>query len=139
MTALETECNGVDAVRADGGLVHIRTVTASDLVGLRALHAHASDRSIYLRFFSRSRAAAEDYLATLIQPSSRDQHALVACIRGEIVGVAEFGRRPERRFAGQCPSALARLALSLVRGTDRMTICRVSSGGRMRALPGFGR
>ncbi len=92
MSALGTGCDGVDAVRADGGLVHIRSVTASDLAGLRALHSHASDRSIYLRFFSVSRATAEDYLATLIRPSSRDRHALVACVRGKIVGAAAFER-----------------------------------------------
>jgi len=41
---------GVDAVRADGGLVHIRPFAASDADALRALHSRVSDRSMYLRF-----------------------------------------------------------------------------------------
>jgi hypothetical protein len=49
MTAPETDRDGIDAVRADGGLVHIRSLTPSDLDGLRALHARSSDQSMYLR------------------------------------------------------------------------------------------
>ncbi len=59
MTALESDRDGIDAVRADGGLVHIRSVAPSDLDGLRTLHARSSDRSMYLRFFSARRVAAE--------------------------------------------------------------------------------
>lgn len=90
MSSIEVDYEGADAVRSDGGLVHIRAVAASDLDGLRALHAHASDRSLFLRFFSLSREAADDYLDKLVQPASRTHQALVACIRGEIVGVAAF-------------------------------------------------
>lgn len=92
MTALGTDRYGVDAVRSDGGLVHIRSVAPTDLDALRALHARSSDRSMYLRFFSLSRPAADAYLASLIRPNSRDHHALVACIRDEIVAVAGFER-----------------------------------------------
>jgi acyl-CoA synthetase (NDP forming)/GNAT superfamily N-acetyltransferase len=92
MTALGIGQDGVDAIRADGGLVHIRKVNPADGNGIRALHARASDRSIYLRFFSISRATAESHVATLIRPSARDHHALAACVRGQIVGVAAFER-----------------------------------------------
>ncbi|MDT4899729.1 MAG: hypothetical protein QOJ78_659 [Pseudonocardiales bacterium] len=95
MTAVELENGGVDAIRADGGLVHIRTVSGSDGDGIRALHDRASDRSIYLRFFSVSRVTAENYIATLTRPSARDHHALAACLHGEIVGVASFQRLDE--------------------------------------------
>jgi len=88
----EPDRNGVDAIRADGGLVHIRSVSAHDLPALQDLHARSSDRSIYLRFFSLSRIPADQYLVRLTRPSSRDHHALAACIRGEIVGVAAFER-----------------------------------------------
>ncbi len=90
MSTLELDCQGVDAIRSDGGLVHIRTVATSDLGGLRALQARASDRSIYLRFFSLSREAADHYLDRLVQVGSRTHQALVACVREEIVGVAAF-------------------------------------------------
>ncbi|MDT4914983.1 MAG: hypothetical protein QOC66_4111 [Pseudonocardiales bacterium] len=95
MTAVEVENDGVDAIRADGGLVHIRAVSGGDGDGIRALHERASDRSIYLRFFSVSRATAESYIATLTRPSARDHHALAACLHGKIVGVASFERLDE--------------------------------------------
>ncbi|HYN72895.1 MAG TPA: hypothetical protein VES60_10365 [Nakamurella sp.] len=50
---------GVDAVRADGGLVHIRPVATSDANALRTLHARVSDRSMYLRFLALGRSAGE--------------------------------------------------------------------------------
>jgi acyl-CoA synthetase (NDP forming)/GNAT superfamily N-acetyltransferase len=81
---------GVDAVRSDGGLVHIRPVAAGDLDALRALHAHASDGSFHLRFFHLGREAADAYLARLVEAGGRTRQGLVACIRGEVVGVAAF-------------------------------------------------
>jgi GNAT superfamily N-acetyltransferase len=95
MTEVEIDNGGVDAIRADGGLVHIRTLTPADGDGIRALHDRASDRSIYLRFFSASRATAESYISTLTRPSARDHHALAACVHGAIVGVASFERLDE--------------------------------------------
>ncbi|HEY5150834.1 MAG TPA: hypothetical protein VIJ23_13650 [Mycobacterium sp.] len=61
---------GVDAVRADGGLVHIRPFAASDADALRALHARVSDRSMYLRFFGLGRPAGEKYVTLLMRPAS---------------------------------------------------------------------
>lgn len=90
MSAPELQQDDVDAIRADGGLVHIRTAIAADREGLDVLHADASDRSNYLRFFSFSRGTSGEYLDRLIQPSSPTHHALVACVRHEIVGVAGF-------------------------------------------------
>jgi acyl-CoA synthetase (NDP forming)/GNAT superfamily N-acetyltransferase len=92
MTATKIESDAVDAVRTDGGLIRIRSITPDDAAGIRALHAAASDRSLYLRFFSVSRVTAESYVATLLRPSGRDHHALAACVRGRIVGVASFER-----------------------------------------------
>ena len=81
-----------DAVRTDGGLVHIRPVHEADHDGLQALHTGASDRSIYLRFFTVSRRTADAYLATLLRPASADHQALVAIVGGTIVGVVAFER-----------------------------------------------
>jgi succinyl-CoA synthetase alpha subunit len=92
MSPLVIGNDGVDSVRADGGLVHIRPVTAEDGDGIRALHGRASDRSIYLRFFTVSRATAESYVAKLTRPSGPAHHALAACVHGEIAGVASFER-----------------------------------------------
>jgi acyl-CoA synthetase (NDP forming)/GNAT superfamily N-acetyltransferase len=90
MTMLEIDCGGADSVRSDGGLVRIRTIAETDLDSLRALHARASDRSVYLRFFTLSRDTADEYVEKLIEPGGGARHALVACIRGEIIGVAAF-------------------------------------------------
>ncbi len=95
MTLAKIEDDGVDAVRADGGLVHIRAVTPDDAHGIRMLHGRASDRSIYLRFFSASRTNADDYVGKLTRPSAKDHHAIAACVHGEIAGVASFERLDE--------------------------------------------
>ena len=47
MATTELPWEGVDAIRSDGGLVRLRSITAGDAAGIRALHARASDRSIY--------------------------------------------------------------------------------------------
>jgi GNAT superfamily N-acetyltransferase len=82
--------DGVDALRADGGPVHIRGVRDGDLAGLRALNDNSSDRAIYLRFFTASRATAEAYLGTLLRPLTPRHQALVATVCDQIVGVAGF-------------------------------------------------
>lgn len=81
-----------DAVRTDGGLVHIRPAVPADEAALIALDHRASDRSIYYRFFTVSRHAADTYVGRLLRPSSADHRALVALIGGDIVGVASFER-----------------------------------------------
>lgn len=87
------ECTGVDVVGADGGLVHIRTVAAKDLAGLRALHAQASARPINLQF-NLGRLPTENGLVRLLAPSNRDHHTVLACVRGRIVGVPRSSGSP---------------------------------------------
>ena len=81
-----------DAVRADGGLVHIRPAVAADEAALIALDHRASDRSIYYRFFTVSRHAADSYVHRLLRPASDAHRALVALIGDDMVGVASFER-----------------------------------------------
>jgi acyl-CoA synthetase (NDP forming)/GNAT superfamily N-acetyltransferase len=92
MTALEITQDDVDALRADGTIVHVRDVGPADRAEIERLHAQASDRSIYLRFFTPNRAGAEQYVARLAAPPSTDHHALGAFVRGRMVGVAAFER-----------------------------------------------
>jgi acyl-CoA synthetase (NDP forming)/GNAT superfamily N-acetyltransferase len=91
MTALVRDGEGVDAVRADGGQVHVRTVAAADIAGLRALYTSAAERpanpQVNLRCLS-----TEGYLDRFLVPADRDHHAVLACVRGRIVGVAAFER-----------------------------------------------
>ena len=48
------------------------------------LHGRASDRSIYLRFFSASRTNADDYVGKLTRPSAKDHHAIAAACTGRL-------------------------------------------------------
>jgi len=84
--------DGIHAVRADGGLVHIRPAVASDVQALHELHLGASDRSLYLRFFGVGRYATEKYAERLVRPANADHQALTAWIGGQIVGVAAYER-----------------------------------------------
>ena len=86
------ERGGVDAVRSDGGLVHIRPVVPEDLAALRELHLKASDRSFYLRFFGLNRGATDEYVRRLGRPPSPAHHSLTAWIAGRLVGVATYER-----------------------------------------------
>jgi acyl-CoA synthetase (NDP forming)/GNAT superfamily N-acetyltransferase len=96
--------SGVDVVRADGGLAHIRPVQDGDRQALLALNARVSDRSIYHRFFISSRHLADLYVNRLLRPmnterdsdcdakhqASAKHQALVALVGGRLVGVAAF-------------------------------------------------
>jgi acyl-CoA synthetase (NDP forming)/RimJ/RimL family protein N-acetyltransferase len=84
-----------DAVRTDGGLVHIRPAVPTDEAALIALDHRASDRSIYYRFFSINRHAADTYAHRLLRPSSDGHRALIALVDGDVVGVASFERITE--------------------------------------------
>jgi succinyl-CoA synthetase alpha subunit/RimJ/RimL family protein N-acetyltransferase len=84
------ELNAIDAVLADGGLVHIRPLTDADRAKLHALNAASSDRSLYLRFFSMSRWSADNFADALVRRSSATYRALVASVGDDIVGVASF-------------------------------------------------
>lgn len=80
----------IDAVRADGGLVHIRPVDATDKEQIDGLDERVSDRAIYLRFFSVSRHTARVYLDRLIRPPDPTHSALIATVDGVPVGVAGY-------------------------------------------------
>jgi acetyl coenzyme A synthetase (ADP forming)-like protein len=81
-----------DAVRADGGLVHLRGVVPNDLAALRRLFAGASDESFFLRFFGTGRRVGDQYAERLVRPSNDSHRALVATVDNVIIGVAEYER-----------------------------------------------
>jgi acyl-CoA synthetase (NDP forming)/GNAT superfamily N-acetyltransferase len=83
---------GIDVVRADGGLVHIRPVRDGDRDALLALNDRVSDTSIYYRFFSLSRHTADIYLDRLLRPPDSEHESIVALVGGKLVGVAAFER-----------------------------------------------
>ena len=61
-TTMPATADGWDALLSDGGVVRIRPATAADEDRLLALHEAASDRSIYLRYFSLNRRAGDRYV-----------------------------------------------------------------------------
>src|SRR6188472_3052148 len=88
----DADPGGVDAVGADGGMVHIRPVASEDAEALRDLHRGVSDYSLYMRFFGLSRTAAMDYVTRLVAAANPGHQALTAWIGGQLVGVAAFER-----------------------------------------------
>jgi acyl-CoA synthetase (NDP forming)/GNAT superfamily N-acetyltransferase len=78
---------GWDALLSDGGVVRIRPATEADEDRLRALHQSASDRSIYLRYFSLNRRAGDQYVAKVLHGGA-SEIVLVAEEHGTVAGMA---------------------------------------------------
>jgi acetyl coenzyme A synthetase (ADP forming)-like protein len=81
---------GVDAVSADGGMVHIRPIVPGDADALRALHQGVSDYSLYMRFFGLNRTMATNYVSRLVATANPGHQALSAWIGDQLVGVAAY-------------------------------------------------
>ena len=75
-----------DVLLTDGTVAIIRSLDRHDLPAVRALHARASDESLFRRFFSVGRAAADFYVAKL--ENSVETTALVAVVDGSVVALA---------------------------------------------------
>jgi acyl-CoA synthetase (NDP forming)/GNAT superfamily N-acetyltransferase len=84
---------GWDALLADGSVVRIRPVAPADAAALTALHQAASDRSIYLRYFSLNRAAGNQYVASAVA-GGPGRITLLAEQHGAVVGMAGCIRTP---------------------------------------------
>jgi acyl-CoA synthetase (NDP forming)/GNAT superfamily N-acetyltransferase len=80
-----------DVVLLDGRVAQIRDVVESDRDGLVAMHVEASDLSLYRRFFSLSRDAAERFVSRVCDPSNGIV-GLVAISNGEPCGLATAAR-----------------------------------------------
>jgi acyl-CoA synthetase (NDP forming)/GNAT superfamily N-acetyltransferase len=89
-TRVDPTHTGHDALAADGRIVRIRPVVASDAPILQALHEHAGERSLYLRFFSPGRAQIAHEIRRLIRTPGPDHLALVALDGDTAVGVASY-------------------------------------------------
>ena len=81
-----------DAVLADGGTVHIRPITPSDATRLVELHGRLSDETIYMRFFSFHPRLGEKEVAHLTTVDGVDRMALVATLRGDLIGISRYDR-----------------------------------------------
>ena len=82
----------LDALLLDGRIVRIRTVQAADAQALWAMHDGVSADTLYLRFFSLSRAVVPEEIEALTRLADDDHGSLLAEIGGHVVAVATFER-----------------------------------------------
>ncbi len=87
MSALNIATDDVDTLTSDGRIVHIRDILPTDLAELVALNDRASDRSIYLRYFSPNREAAQRYVTGLSEAGTGLRRALGAFEHGRLLGL----------------------------------------------------
>src|SRR5665647_1066385 len=81
-----------DVVLRDGSVAHVRPIVPDDGDGLRRFHAGQSAESIYLRFFAPLKTLSDKDVARFTQVDYDSRVALVATVRGEIIGVARYDR-----------------------------------------------
>jgi len=91
-----------DAVLADGGTVHLRPITPGDADRLRAFHARLSPETVYNRFFSMMQTLPARDVERFTTVDHDERAALVALLRGQIVGVVRYAR-----FAGTADAEVA--------------------------------
>ena len=102
---------GWDALAADGSVVHLRPVRPEDEEALRQLHERASDRSIYLRYFTlnrdlgtrQSRHMAEAAPADRSSPQAarRLMISMLNPLRADAARGGSYAQRGGRARAGQ--------------------------------------
>jgi acyl-CoA synthetase (NDP forming)/RimJ/RimL family protein N-acetyltransferase len=81
-----------DVVLRDGSVAHVRPIVPDDADGLRRFHAGQSAESIYLRFFAPLKTLSDKDVARFTQVDYDSRVALVATVRGEIIGIARYDR-----------------------------------------------
>jgi acyl-CoA synthetase (NDP forming)/GNAT superfamily N-acetyltransferase len=91
-SAADAGTAGWEGLTSDGHVVRVRAVTPADEAALGRLTADLSDRTVYLRFFSPNREAAERYLRCLARYGDADHDALLAEVGGLVVAVAGWDR-----------------------------------------------
>jgi acyl-CoA synthetase (NDP forming)/GNAT superfamily N-acetyltransferase len=90
---MSAQADRVYALLADGTTIEIRPPRAGDFDAVRAMHAAMSPDNIYLRFFSMSRAAAEQEARRVCREPAADHGALLAWLAGDLIGVASYEAR----------------------------------------------
>jgi acyl-CoA synthetase (NDP forming)/GNAT superfamily N-acetyltransferase len=81
-----------DVVLRDGSVAHVRPIVPNDADALRRFHARQSAESIYLRFFAPLKVLSDKDVARFTEVDYDQRVALVATVRGEIIGVARYDR-----------------------------------------------
>lgn len=81
-----------DVVLRDGSVAQVRPIRPSDAEGVRRFHRRQSDESIYMRFFAPLRELSERDIRRFTTVDYVDRVALVATVRGEIIGIGRYDR-----------------------------------------------
>ena len=81
-----------DVALRDGSVAHIRPIKPSDGPLIEAFHDNQSDESIYFRFFSPLRHLSPKDVHRFTHVDYSDRVALVATMRGAIIGVGRYDR-----------------------------------------------
>jgi acyl-CoA synthetase (NDP forming)/GNAT superfamily N-acetyltransferase len=81
---------GAYALLTDGTTIQIRAAVPEDFAVVRDLHAKMSPDNLYLRFFSMSRAAAEQEARRICRPPGPDHAALLAVLDDRVVGCGAY-------------------------------------------------
>lgn len=85
-----------DVVLSDGTVAHVRPIRPADADDLRRFHAAQSEESIYLRFFAPLPRLSDRDVHRFTHVDYSDRVALVATMRGDIVGVGRYDRTSAR-------------------------------------------
>jgi acyl-CoA synthetase (NDP forming)/GNAT superfamily N-acetyltransferase len=81
-----------DVVLRDGTVAAVRPIRPGDGDGIRRFHAAQSAESIYLRFFAPLRQLSDADVLRFTHVDYADRVALVATMRGEIIGIGRYDR-----------------------------------------------
>lgn len=95
MTTVAQPQAPVDALTADGRVVHIRRADTADTAALTALFQNSSADDLRMRFFAvpgPATIAAE--VARLVRPAGADHAVVLAVEARRVVGVASYERSP---------------------------------------------
>ncbi|MCW2665644.1 MAG: CoA-binding domain protein [Frankiales bacterium] len=83
-----------DAVLTDGGTVHLRPIVPADADLLREFHSRLSPDTVYNRFFTMVRTLPARDIERFTTVDHDERAAVVAMLRGDIVGVVRYDRLP---------------------------------------------
>ena len=78
------------ALLTDGATIEIRPAWPDDFDAVRDMHAKMSPENLYLRFFSMSRAAAEQEARRITREPSPDHASLLAVLGGRVIGCGAY-------------------------------------------------
>jgi acyl-CoA synthetase (NDP forming)/GNAT superfamily N-acetyltransferase len=131
---MSAQADRVYALLADGTTIEIRPARAGDFDAVREMHAAMSPDNIYLRFFSMSRAAAEQEARRICREPAADHGALLAWLAGDLIGVASY---EAKESSGTAEIAFAVADHAHHRGVATLLLEHLVSAARDRGVRTF--